>query len=461
MATKLPTSVAITDSTLHEVAEGKFSLDLSRCEICQCGVEAPLVLVGAGFVDQGEDGGLTLRMFVTEKYDIREGMRKLGFVSVASGTLIPTSSYYDITATAQDGATWRAEHQSVSSSFGTGTGIRISLTYLERVNALPKRAAFEVKQWFIPFDVDLPWHVVTQSGSSWSRDRFEFADDDFAWSLQKANEGMHAQLIVKRQPLEPHATRFMQAMEILVGRSLRPLVTSTYSGNERVMRVHPRRKLDRSSLGTPVELGRFEPGDAHRFLSCCLHRAESLPTKDDQLLLMYRFWWRILRAHQGDIENSSLVLAVAIEGVLQALFLSEHDADTEFCRLVDGAQPAINSLDVDDRVRSAIDKSLQHAKLARPQDAMRRLVEQGVLTHSHVIAWGKLRNKGAHGAVLEDDLETFQKHLDRFHCCLDLFYRLVFTAIGYRGGFVDYSARGWGAATFPPADESVCDALAD
>lgn len=67
MATKLQAPVAITDPVQKEVAEGKFTLSLPRCELRQCGTEAPLVLTGAGFVDQGVDGDITLRMFVTDR----------------------------------------------------------------------------------------------------------------------------------------------------------------------------------------------------------------------------------------------------------------------------------------------------------------------------------------------------------------------------------------------------------
>jgi hypothetical protein len=393
-------------------------------------------------------------MFVTEKYDVREGMNRLGLGGITSGVIIPTSSYYDVSGTAQDGTAWRAGRQSVNPSFGVRTEVRVSLTHLDKVDALPRPAGVEINRWFIPGEFELPWHVVTQTERSWRRDRFEFADDDFAWVLQRADGGVHAMLTIKRQPLEPHATRFMQALEMLVGRSLRPLVTSTVSGKERIIRIHRRPKPERSSLAPPIDLGNFGPANAHEFLACCLHRAEQLPAMEDQLLVLYRFWWRILRSYQSDIENSSLVLSVAIEGVLQVLFLSEHDADAEFSRLVDAAKPAIKRLDVNERVRSSISKSLDHATVPKPQDAMWRLVEQGALTSAHTKAWGKLRHKGAHGAMLEDDLEKLQKHLDRFHCCLDMFYRLLFTAISYRGGFINYSKRDWPPSTFPPGDEA-------
>lgn len=452
MATKLQAPVAITDPVRKDVAEGKFTLSLPRCELRQCGTETPLILSGAGFVDQGADGDFTLRMFVTEKYDVRVGMNTLGFGLFTSGVIIPESSYYDLTATAQSGATWRAERQSVNPSFGVRTELRIPLTYLEKVDQLPRTTAVSVKRWFIPGEFELPWHVQSGARRDWRQDRFEFSDDSFAWALQQAEGGVDAMLTVRSQPLEPHAMHFMQALEMLLGRSAQPLMTGTVSHNERITRVYRRPKMDRSSLGPPLDLRHAEPGDAHRFLSCCLHQAEPPPTMEDQILVLYRFWWRILRAHQGDIENSSLVLSVAIEGVLKALFLSEHDADAEFCDLVDAAKPAIGRLDIDERVRSSISTSLKNAVTPKPQATMRRLREQGVLTDAHIKAWSRMRHKGAHGAMLQDDEGQSQRHFDRFFCCLDLFYRLLFTATRYKGGFIDYSTRGWPPSTFPPAN---------
>jgi len=57
--------------------------------------------------------------------------------------------------------------------------------------------------------------------------------------------------------------------------------------------------------------------------------------------------------------------------------------------------------------------------------------------------------------LLEDDEDRLQQHFDRFFCCLDLFYRLLFVAIGYRGGFIDYSTRGWPPSSFPHANGAV------
>lgn len=47
-----------------------------------------------------------------------------------------------------------------------------------------------------------------------------------------------------------------------------------------------------------------------------------------------------------------------------------------------------------------------------------------------------------------DDDKALQEHLDRFHVCLDLCYRLVFLLIGYEGRHTDYGTKEWPTHAF-------------
>ena len=238
---------------------------------------------------------------------------------------------------------------------------------------------------------------------------------------------------------------------MLVGQILEPLASYRVVDGQLITRIHPPPSKTPTRLAGPMELRLYEQQDAHRFLACCIRRAEqSHPTSINQLLILYRFWHRIACAQSSDIENSSLVLSVAIEGVIKALFHSEHDADAEFAQHLKSAKPAVEGLNVHERVRESMVKSLDNAALPKPKDTMQRLKEQGVLTEAHIKAWNDLRHAGAHGALLEDDNSKFQRHLDRYFCCLDLFYRLVFIAVGYKGQCVDRSRPGWPKSVFPP-----------
>ena len=171
--------------------------------------------------------------------------------------------------------------------------------------------------------------------------------------------------------------------------------------------------------------------------------------------MLYRFWHRILRARHGDIENSSLVLSVAIEGIIMALCASEQDVDAQFLRLVEAAKPSVEGLAISERVRNSLLEHLKHAVNPRPMETMQRLKEQRVLTEAHIKVWRKMRNSGSHGAQLEDDDKEIEAHWQRYLCCLDMFYRLLFLVIGYKGNYVDRSRVGWPITRFPPTDNEL------
>ena len=72
-----------------------------------------------------------------------------------------------------------------------------------------------------------------------------------------------------------------------------------------------------------------------------------------------------------------------------------------------------------------------------------------------VSAWLKLRNPLAHGDYGSDRprLDEVQATSHQLDCTINLFYKLLFGQIGYKGAFVDFGRRGW------PASEKEADIL--
>lgn len=428
------------------------SLSFPHCLLRQCGTEAPRSFTGTGFVEQLPDGSIQLKMFATEKMSTREQAARLFPEGHTPGVLLPDTAYYDLEATDQAGFIWKARKQSIREQFGVGNEVHARLRDLEKFEELGKPGDTRGAGWFIPGEFELPWHQTTKTERSSSVDRFEFDDELFGWKAHKVDGGLELNFTVKQSaPLEPSATRFLRATSMLLGCALEPLYSYTIGNGELVTRIHaPGRKV-RSRLSEPVPTSLFKHEHAHRFLACCMHNADQAqPKPQDQLRILYAFWYRILRAHQEDIENSSLVLSVAIEGVAKTLCHSEHDTDTEFAALLEVETPIIEALEINERIRKALLASLGNAAFPKPKDTLKRLVEQGAISEAHVSAWNKMRNTGAHGALLNDAGGKFQAHLNRYFTCLDLFYRLMFVAIGYSGKHYDFSAEGWPEANFPP-----------
>lgn len=447
----------MTDELVAQLMARTFELSLPRCELRQRGSTEPRVYSGPGFIRQGADGTLTLRMFAQEDADQGEQLMRLFGVEHTPGVLIPDTSLFDLLAIDQSGDTWRADRLSIEETFGISTEIHTNFAEIEKLADLNVRAKSASRIWFIPETFKLPWHIQTRSEKGTSTDRFEFEDDAFAWKVRKVEGGRIASLTVKQAPLEPHAQHFLYALGMLSGHILEPLVSQQIENCRHTTRIDVSCSRKPARLNGPLETTINRHYDAHRFLSCCLRNShQSHPEAVangpvvDQLSILYRFWYRIAKAQSNDIENSSLVLSVAIEGVLKEIFHSEHDTDVVFAEALHAAKPTIEQLEINERVRDSILRSLENSALPKPKDTMQRLKEQGALHQDHIAAWNALRNKGAHGALLEDATVELQKHLNRYFRCLDLFYRLAFVALGYQGHFVDRSASKWPASQFPP-----------
>jgi hypothetical protein len=148
------------------------------------------------------------------------------------------------------------------------------------------------------------------------------------------------------------------------------------------------------------------------------------------------------------------VLTVAIEALIHRLFKSDHDADAAFIGEVEHALQVLDSAAFKDRARKRIRGSLTSAIDVRTIDTLKRLVEQRFITIPDLKSWRELRNAAAHGEDL-DGKPSLQPTLDQFHNCLQLFYKLVFVIIGYRGKYRDLSSHGWPTCLFEEGTPNV------
>jgi hypothetical protein len=74
------------------------------------------------------------------------------------------------------------------------------------------------------------------------------------------------------------------------------------------------------------------------------------------------------------------------------------------------------------------------------------------VTGEEIDAWISLRNPLAHGDYGSDRprFEEIQATSRQLDCTVNLFYKLVYGQIGYKGPFVDFSRNGW-----PVSDEEA------
>lgn len=458
---------------LGALTEGRFEEAFARCELRQRGTDTPRIITGGGFLSQNKDGELLLRVVAHEVRDFATAVTLEFNRPWVAGRLIPETAYYDLKAWTLAGEEWHAERVSAAMDHGTnGTYARVKLWRIESHWQCQQRMKSARVAIFIPGGVDLPWHIWTSKGElAGALDRFEYDAEPFHWVARKEDGGVTLHFFVEGELAEPAFTHFWRALCIVLGHTIEPPEYSIVEGERETLRLVTRRKeLLPHRLLPPIRNLRPSANDTHAFLHAFLLHAigpakEPGRPQEGYSELIFRHWHRILRARESDIENSALALSVAIEGLLNEAFANEHDVDAVFIGQLDRAKPILKAVDLEARARACVLSSIGNARRPRVGDVLRRLIEQGAVSQLHFDAWSGMRHASAHGGVLPDDQIALQEHIDRFHVCLDLFYRLVFILIGYRGNHCDYSfpcdasQQAWPDVQFPPLPAHSADEL--
>lgn len=428
-------------------------MPMSDCVLQQCGEKSSIIYKGPGLITQEQGKTICLRVFAAP-LDISEAITREFNRDLTPGQIVPDSQYYDFEGKDAYGTIWRASRISIKTDFGSGTYVRARPWVLEKTEVRSKAATRPVVAAFLPGKIELPWHAVTEKGElGWSVDRFERNAGGFEWLICTRDEGTWLTFKCDCSPVEPFFEAFIRGLSILAGRWLKPICLAIYEGNRQTTKVFNRlQETDAGKLLTPIRADRDFAEDAHLFLERFMAKAMAEKGEEKGACdFIHRYWHRILRARESDIENSSLVLSVAIEGLIKNTLLSERDVDPEFVKQAEEAKPILQKAGLGSRALNCVLSSLGNAKHPRVQDTLRRLTNNGIASSTHLDAWKGLRNAAAHGSVLEDDEIALQEHLDRFHVCLDLYYRLVFLSIGYDGKHTDYGTIGWPTQTFRPS----------
>jgi len=438
------------EKIVKSLLAGDLEMPLSHCVLRQCGGSSPIVYEGSAFLMQEPNKSVRLRMFAApvEMVQAFERSFKRDWIP---GVLLPDPYYYDFEGVDTYGAIWKANRISIDTEFGSGVYVRARPMIFEKTEQCPKPVERPGVVAFLPGKVELPWHRVPESDAGrLALKRFEGKGGSFEWRVDETDEGAWLTFKCEDSAVEDHFELFLRGLSILTGRGLKPICLSIYEGDQKTIKMLNRlHEVDTAKLLPPIVMQMAFAVDAHLFLERFMIKAlDKEKGAENPCELAHRYWHRILRARESDIENSSLVLSVAVEGVVKITPPSERGGDPEFIKQIDEAIPILNAAKLGSRVLGSVLSHLKNAKNPKVKDTLQQLKSEGVISEDHFEAWKKLRNAAVHGDVLEYDDTALQKHLDRFHVCLDLYYRLVFLLIGYQGRHTDYGTRGWPTREF-------------
>lgn len=423
-------------NTIESILKKEFSVNFVKCTLTQCVKNNPIIYEGVGFVQQ-KNNKFFLQIFCTNATPhMLETIYKDNINSHIPGKLLNDIDFYDLLAVDQAGNEWISNRQLISYDCGSSIILTSDLYFFEKRIKSPTTLKDKTYSFLTPQKLELPWHTITKYGNQSIMDKFEFKSAEYEWSVQKITNDTEIKFKVNSNVLSQETTPkiFLYSLGILCGEHIQPVVMEEFTENTMKttyieQKLHTTKNFDR-----PIYTLLRENKHFHNFIVCCLRTNNS----NDDFLKIYRFWLRMAYAAINDIENGSLILCVSIEGILKETFTADIYTDYFYMKEIDEAKSIIENIKtIGNRAYQCIMSNLGNTVTTKPQEKIRKLIEYNLLDSKHLKAWKRLRNAGAHGAMLDPTDENLQTLIDDYSVSLDLFFKLLFIKIGYTGKHID------------------------
>lgn len=416
---------------------GEFRLELADCEVTQCVDNAPIIFKGVGVVSQNKDGELD---FVLVCHSTEGPYDRYALLNdYVSGKLIGDDGLYSIKGQDHNGYEWISERQLINRSHGHSLRISAQLSELKTTRSFhANKNGKEYRGWYFNSELTLPFRPHEND--------FKFELDGWTWeAIRDHHGGLELRFNSLSPEFEKNSRSFFTGVSLLAGQSPVPCCSWHIKGDKEEITILPHGLRPQGS-----RLLEFIPrewiyhGHWNAFLTLWVDAKSDATTRDVQEVL-YHYFHRILKTYQNDMENSVQVIASSIEGLISTFYHLDSDIDEEFVTLLEDAIAKISAsdLEIDERALGVLKSSLKNSKLPKLKVSFRRLIADEILTKDMLISWDKVRNKAAHGGLLEPTTDATQTHLDGFFDCYEAFKRIIFDVIKYTGTHRDYSLKNW------------------
>ncbi len=443
--------------TLGDLQKGIYQLDCPRMTL-QNRLNSDCVFIGAGYVRQNHERKLEFKLYCQF---VKENHKFLFFgKSAKSGELVPENEYYILKCIDGFNREWISYW--VNPSFDVGVGVVFSGDLRELVH-IKDRERPMLKQDYLILrifgEIKVPFNHQTESISkiadkefktiNWNIARFSSSNYNFTislkdgWTLIKI-EGNPGVSFPKNIEL-----RAIEALEFVLAHSLWWSVMEKYTCGTletKSIRTHFF-EFNEPRIGPPIDFRNKDSTGCiwslfDKYFSYIIDKQENekLHPISEQLNL-------IREASQGPIIAEALALSIAVEAILKSEFV-------DLCKPSDALRTGVNSAckhfddwSGTDELKNRLKGSLNSILNSNPQNAMKFLIDNNVITKKQMDAWKKLRNSMAHGVQPND--AKLQEFLTLCDTVCVLLYHIIFYAIGYEGKYTDYSVFGWPIEDFP------------
>lgn len=155
----------------------------------------------------------------------------------------------------------------------------------------------------------------------------------------------------------------------------------------------------------------------------------------------YSQWLRVWHAFNSVNNIAILTLGVAIEGLLNDIFipaLKLISLDENFEKEKTNLIATLQMIGASEDHKKALIKHVERWGNIHAGKALSMLAKKGLVQEAERVAWGELRHSAAHPKFKENTEARQEKEHKRISMCLTLFYRLILNVFSYEGAMFEF-----------------------
>lgn len=411
----------MTNDEYRAFAKRRFVIDCPQITLTQNTPDCPRHFSGPGLIYQDENGQLLLKLFAAQKANLEAEVGGLNSrLSVAPGQVVPSTQYYDLVAKKLNGEVWTSAHFLIDPS----TDFEKIIVTAELWQIVSKKTFPVCKDasrlmFRISDQLSYPANSATMQtvkfGNKVEQTQSEINVAEFGVAnLQLRlypDKGWTIFEVEAKSAISPALTpRLIEALSFVLARRVSWATSelTTQDGTTTTLCSLVRASSETRIL-PPLAFKHIPEGAAHVWRMFERYLTKVTENCDHSTHPLSRQVYSVLAAGESSLEAEALALGVAVEGVLKIAFPDKGNR-----------------------------------KKGWAYNKLKQLVREGVVNPDSVNAWKGRRDDSAHGNDIDlDSVETLQALLVQCRQCLDLFYKIIFLAIGYEGICTAYARPGW------------------
>lgn len=431
----------LNTETIEKLISNTFEIDCIDITLTQEIDKDPIVYKGSGTIYQDKNGILQLKLY-TKIQDLQKELQ-LNLKYHTPGKFISSDNYFILKAVDMSGKEWFSDNILVSGNVSLPASGRVIKSKLEEIELIEEGPRTGKNNLFIvvPGKYEIPCNEKEDlPNGGWRLNRSVFSANNIEFNLRNLEN--YLTINANSTPEYLGADEFLKIREsfsVITGLVIRPVVVENILQDSYVLKIM---SVDNtySNKKLAIPFRHSTSNDIQSFSSFMEKylQAVGAPFSD-----LFGFWYKINRAWQAGVENSSLSLGVAIEGIIRSYFGGLGLPDEEIVQQANDARKVLSSTELGERIEKRLLGSIDELlKKQSPKGALYQLTQDGLIRKEMAGEWIKLRNKSVHPYKREDPLEA-QKYINQIYTCIALFYCLLFVIIKYDWNYIDYSEFGW------------------